>query len=139
MNFNYLTTLIEVVSQVRTEAYLEPSLSYTISFFTRILFLRNYFCKKAPSQMIGLRSATLLKKRLRHRCFPVNFAKFLRTPLFTEHFQRLLLDSVFYCHEHKTDESYIKIAGFFCNANFISDVSQFTQQNLSFCQQQQAK
>ena len=29
--------------------------------------------------------ATLLKKRLWHRCFPVNFAKFLRTPFFTEH------------------------------------------------------
>ena len=27
-----------------------------------------------------LRPATLLKKRLCHRCFPVNFAKFLRTP-----------------------------------------------------------
>ena len=26
------------------------------------------------------RSATLLKKRLWRRCFPVNFAKFLRTP-----------------------------------------------------------
>ena len=25
---------------------------------------------------------TLLKKRLWHRCFPVNFAKFLRTPFF---------------------------------------------------------
>ena len=28
------------------------------------------------------RPATLLKKRLQHRCFPVNFAKFLRTPTF---------------------------------------------------------
>ena len=27
----------------------------------------------------GLLPATLLKKRLWHRCFPVNFAKFLRT------------------------------------------------------------
>ena len=27
-----------------------------------------------------LRPATLLKKRLWHRCFPVNFAKFLKTP-----------------------------------------------------------
>ena len=27
-----------------------------------------------------LRSATLLKKRLWHRCFPVNFANFLRAP-----------------------------------------------------------
>ena len=29
--------------------------------------------------------ATLLKKRLWHRCFPLNFAKFLRTSFFTEH------------------------------------------------------
>ena len=29
--------------------------------------------------------ATLLKKRLWHKRFPVNFAKFLRTPFFTEH------------------------------------------------------
>ena len=29
--------------------------------------------------------ATLLKKRLWHRWFPVNFAKFLRTPFLTEH------------------------------------------------------
>ena len=32
---------------------------------------------------------TLLKKRLWHRCFPVNFAKFLRTPFF---YRTLLLD-----------------------------------------------
>ena len=29
---------------------------------------------------VGLRPATLLKKRLQHRCFPVNFVKYLRTP-----------------------------------------------------------
>ena len=34
----------------------------------------------------GLRPATLLKKRLQQRCFPVNFVKFSRTPFFTEHF-----------------------------------------------------
>ena len=38
-----------------------------------------------------LRPATLWKKRLRHRCSPVNFAKFLRTRFFTEHLQWLLL------------------------------------------------
>ena len=27
-----------------------------------------------------IRPATLLKKRLWHRCYPMNFAKFLRTP-----------------------------------------------------------
>ena len=30
----------------------------------------------------GLRPAILLKRRLSHRCFPMNFAKFLRTPFF---------------------------------------------------------
>ena len=40
-----------------------------------------------------VRPATLLKKRLWHRCFPVNFVKFLRTPFFTEHLWWLLLMS----------------------------------------------
>ena len=42
-------------------------------------------------QALGPRSATLLKKRLWHRCFPVNFVKFLRTPFYTEHLWWLLL------------------------------------------------
>ena len=37
------------------------------------------------NKFAGLRSTTLLKKRLSHRCFPVNFAKFLRTPFLTKH------------------------------------------------------
>ena len=32
------------------------------------------------NKVAGLRRATLLKKILWHRCFPVNFGKFLRTP-----------------------------------------------------------
>ena len=32
------------------------------------------------NKVAGLRPATLLEKRLWHWCFPVNFAKFLRTP-----------------------------------------------------------
>ena len=38
----------------------------------------------------GLSPATLIKKRLWHRCFPVNFMKFLRTP-FLQNTSRLLL------------------------------------------------
>ena len=37
------------------------------------------------NNVAGLRPATLLKKRLWYRCFPVNFVKFLRTSVFTEH------------------------------------------------------
>ena len=43
------------------------------------------------NKVAGLRPATLLKKRLWHRCFPVDFVKFLRTPFFTEHLRWLLL------------------------------------------------
>ena len=38
--------------------------------------------------------ATLLKKRILHRFFPMNFPKFLRTPFFTEHLWWMLLLSV---------------------------------------------
>ena len=44
------------------------------------------------NKVVGLRPTTLLKKRLLalkkrlwHNCFPVNFAKFLKPSLFTEH------------------------------------------------------
>ena len=37
---------------------------------------------------------TLLKKRLWHRYFPMNFVKFLRTPFLKEHLWWLLLDVI---------------------------------------------
>ena len=46
------------------------------------------------NKVAGLRPTTLLKKRPWHRCLPVNFAKFLRTPFFTKHLRWLLLKSV---------------------------------------------
>ena len=42
-------------------------------------------------QASGLSPTTLLKKRFWHRCFPVNFVKFLRTLFFTNHLWWLLL------------------------------------------------
>ena len=41
----------------------------------------------------GFMPATSLKKRLWHRCFPVDFAKFLWTPLLQNTFGRLVLYS----------------------------------------------
>ena len=46
------------------------------------------------NKVAGLKCATLLKKRAWHRCFPVNFVKFLRTPFLTEHLWWLLLHLV---------------------------------------------
>ena len=36
-------------------------------------------------QALSLRPAPFLKKSLWHKCFPVNFAKFLRAPFFTKY------------------------------------------------------
>ena len=44
------------------------------------------------------RVSFLLKKRLWYRCFPMNFAKFPRTPFLTEHLGSLLLN--IYCAVH---------------------------------------
>ena len=43
------------------------------------------------NKVASLTPATLLKKRLWHRCFPVNFGKFLRTPFLQNTPGRLLL------------------------------------------------
>ena len=44
-------------------------------------FTEKHLCQSLLfNKVAGLRPATLLKKRLWHRCFPVNSVKFLRTP-----------------------------------------------------------
>ena len=44
-------------------------------------FLGKHLCQSVFfSKVAALRPATLLQQRLWHRCFPVNFAKFLRIP-----------------------------------------------------------
>ena len=47
------------------------------------------------NKVADLRHATLLKKRLWHRSFPVNFSKFLRTPFLQGTSRRLLLTLLF--------------------------------------------
>ena len=44
------------------------------------------------NKVAGLRTATLLKKRPWHRCFVVNFEKYLKTPFLQNTFGRLLVD-----------------------------------------------
>ena len=43
------------------------------------------------NKVAGLRACYFFKKKLQHRCFPVKFAKSLRTPIFKNIFERLLL------------------------------------------------
>ena len=49
-------------------------------------FTGKHLCQSLSfNKVAGLRPATFLKRRLWHRCFPVNFAKSLRTPFLIEH------------------------------------------------------
>ena len=61
------------------------------------------------NKFAGLRPATLLKKSLWHRCFPVNFAKFLRTPFFTEHLRWLLLYQAVFQYDQKKQDKNVNI------------------------------
>ena len=54
-------------------------------FFNKIVGLRTATLFKKRLWHRCLRPPTLFKKRLWHRCLPVNFVKFLRTPFYTEH------------------------------------------------------
>ena len=97
-------------------SYLKITQQWIVSYWTRINRRRvrsscmEVFCRKVTfrnfakftgnrlcqslffNKVACLRPATLLK-RLWHWCFTVNFAKFLRIPLFTEHLWWLFLKS----------------------------------------------
>ena len=75
----------------RPEVFCEKGVLRNFAKFTGKHLCQSLFFNKVA----GLRPATLLKKRLWHRCFPVNFVKFLGTPFFTEHLRWLLLEVEF--------------------------------------------
>ena len=53
-------------------------------------------CARA-SFLIKLQASGLLKKRLRYRCFPVNFTKFFKIPILQSTFEQLLLSILDQC------------------------------------------
>ena len=58
-------------------------------------FIKKYLCQSLfINKVAGLRPVTLLKKSLWHSCFPVNFAKFLRTSFLQNTFRQLLLENI---------------------------------------------
>ena len=64
-------------------------------------FIGKHLCQSLLfNRVAGLRPTNLLKKRFWHRCFPVNFVKFQRTPFLIEHLWWLLLKYVsFFCFQ----------------------------------------
>ena len=53
---------------------------------------KHLYCRLFFDKGFHIRPATLLKKKLRRRCFPVNFSKFLKISFFIEHLWWLLLN-----------------------------------------------
>ena len=58
------------------------------SFYRTPLMLLLYLF----NTVAGLKTSNIIKSRLQHKCFPVKFAKVLRTTFFTEHLWWLLLN-----------------------------------------------
>ena len=65
----------------RPEVLFKKGVLRNLTKFTGKHLCQSLFLNKVA----GLRPATLLKKRLWYKCFPVNFVKFLRTPFYIEH------------------------------------------------------
>ena len=74
------------------EVFCKKGVSKNFTKFTGKHLCQSLFLNKVAD----LRPETLLRKRLWHRCFPVNFANFLRIPFITEHLWWLLLKRVLF-------------------------------------------
>ena len=77
----------EKVRSSRPEVFCKKGVLRNFAKFTGKHLCQSLFFNEVTS----LSPAILLKKRFWHRRFPVNLAKFLRTPFLTEHLRWLLL------------------------------------------------
>ena len=99
-NNQYLKRLLTIQQTVNYAVYLNLHSSSCTQMFFKIDVLKNFamFVGKHLcwsfffNNVAGPQGCNFIKKRLRHRCFPVNVAKFLRTRFFTEHLRWLLQD-----------------------------------------------
>ena len=102
-SFGYKVSLITIFSKIWGFFSTPPGIIYRVSSShqkcsVKIGVLRNFtnFTRKHLCQgfffnkVSVLKPPTLFKKRLWHRCFPVNFVKFLSKPFYIEHLWWLL-------------------------------------------------
>ena len=82
-----LSLIIERFKSSCPDVFYKKGVPRNFVKFTGKHLCQSFFLNKVA----GLRPATLLKKRFCHRCFLVNFSKFLNTPFLTEHLYWLLL------------------------------------------------
>ena len=81
-----LESFYEIVQKQPLDVFCKESVLKNFAKFTG-----KHLCQSLFFNKVAGRPATLFKKRLWHRSFRVNFAKFLRTHFFIEHLRWLLL------------------------------------------------
>ena len=86
----FLTGLYWQPTEAASGGVLQKRCSQIFAKLTRKHLCRSLFFNKTA----GLRTASLSKKRLQHRCFPVSFANILRTPSLKEHLRWLFLNLI---------------------------------------------
>ena len=89
-----LNGIHEIQKQSLEVFYMQKGVLRNFTKFTGKHLCQSLFFNKVA----GPRSATLLKKRLWHRCFPMNLAKFLRTPFLQNTSGWLLLKISRFCY-----------------------------------------
>ena len=87
-NLMRIRTLKIVRSSLRRKCYFKKAALKNFAKFTG----RHLFWSLLFNNIVDLRHETLFKKRPQRRCFPLNFVKFLRTPIFYSTFERQLLN-----------------------------------------------
>ena len=97
-----------VIRNSHLELLFKEGILSNFAKFTGKRLCRSSHRRCSINKALGLRPATLLKKRVWLRCFPVNFAKFPRTPFITKHFRWLILTYLF-MHFCVRKKSFIKI------------------------------
>ena len=80
--------ILSIYRGSRQEVFCRKGALRIFAKFTEKNLCQSLFLNKVAD----LRPATLLNKRLWHKCFPVNFANFLRTFVLLKHLRRLLLN-----------------------------------------------
>ena len=77
-NFAILAPITSFVRNSRLHMFFKIDFLKILMFFKLFaIFTGKYLCWSLLFNKVeGLRSAALLKKRLKHRCFPVKFEKF---------------------------------------------------------------
>ena len=75
-------------------------------------------------KVAGLRPATLLKRRVWHRCFPVNFRKFLKTPFFI---------AMFFCIFRDLYQRYKHLLLKVHRSQLTSLIKQFSEKFVKLC------